>query len=228
MGIGKINLKKEAEKFFDDTRGNMNTIGEKYFNDRKMEGPSYVLHKFFKLVLNGKKPQQAFSMAAEDENYYGNKSWVVSTRKMIADSIFKNHGIKVNPQDKRLIESFDNNYVMEGLFNRKLKSDEADPMADVYSNALILARIFKESGKPVSPSGLGRGKHGSQNIALDMQKGPTYEFQISRDGEVTYMGVFGQEKNPVKIGNILDEKSLKDGLYRYMRLGSQEQYESTK
>jgi len=182
MGIGKINLKKEAEKFFDDTRGNMNTIGEKYFNDRKM----------------------------------------------IADSIFKNHGIKVNPQDKRLIESFDNNYVMEGLFNRKLKSDEADPMADVYSNALILARIFKESGKPVSPSGLGRGKHGSQNIALDMQKGPTYEFQISRDGEVTYMGVFGQEKNPVKIGNILDEKSLKDGLYRYMRLGSQEQYESTK
>ncbi len=208
MGIG-VDFKREAKKFMDETRGNMNTIAEIYFNNRSNEGPAYLLHKFFKLVQNGKKPQDAFYMAAEDENYYGNESWVVSTRKMIADSIFKNHGIKVNPDDPRLTESI----IMKPIFE--------DDMKDVHHSALVLSKIFQAAGKNLKPSGLGRGDNREQNVQLmDEKTGVTYSFTVNEMGEVFY--------KTHKIGNILDEKSLKDGLYRYMRLGSQEQYESKK
>lgn len=120
----------------------------------------------------------------------------------------------------------DESFRMPQLFRKNIQ-DEEDPLKDVYDNALILAQIFKEAGKDVSPSGLGRGKHGIQNISLGGERGPDYEFQVSEDGEVTYMGIFGEKKNPVKIGNINDEKTIRDGLYRYLRLGAdKQQYES--
>lgn len=84
------------------TYGNMNTIAEMYFNDRKMEGPAYVLHQFFRNILEGKNPQDAFAYAAEDENYYGDSEWVVDMREKIADAIWKHHYIKVNSNDPRL------------------------------------------------------------------------------------------------------------------------------
>jgi hypothetical protein len=101
MGIG-VNPKIEAKKFMEETYGNINTIAEIYFNDRKMEGPSYVIHKFFKFLLNGKNPQDAFAYAAEDENFYGDSEWVVDMRKKIADAIYKHHYIEINPNDPRL------------------------------------------------------------------------------------------------------------------------------
>jgi hypothetical protein len=101
MGIG-VNPKVEAEKFMEEMYGNINRIAEKYFNNHKMEGPAYLIHKFFKLVLNGKAPQTAFFLAAEDENFYGDGAWVVEIRKKAADSIYKHHYIKINPNDPRL------------------------------------------------------------------------------------------------------------------------------
>lgn len=101
MGIG-VDPKREAKKFMKKTYGNMNTIAEIYFNDRKMEGPAYVIHKFFKLVLNGKKSQDAFAYAAEDENYYGDDREIVELREKVTDAIFKHHGIKLNANDPRL------------------------------------------------------------------------------------------------------------------------------
>jgi hypothetical protein len=68
----------------------------------------------------------------------------------------------------------------------------------------------------VHPSGMGRRKDGGQNIALlDQDSEMEHQFEVHKSGGVFYRGNYG-EREPARIGNIDDEKMLKDNLERYI------------
>ena len=224
LGIS-VNPKREAKKFMLKTYGNLDTIAEMYFNDRKMEGPAYVIHKFFKNILEGKKLQDAFYEAAEDENFYGNKPWISELRKKVTDAIQKHHRIQVNPEDPRLIESLDEEYIIRPLRD---KDDMEGIRALVTKLVSIINTTEKRVNMKVSEMGLGRDDSGYCLLKDTLTK-TQYVFLISPKGDVTYRGVYRElPKRNDPIGNINDEKSIKNGLYRYLRFGTESQYESKK
>jgi hypothetical protein len=234
MGIG-TNPKREAKKFMQRTYGNINTIAEIYFNDRKMEGPAYVLHKFFRSILEGRIPQDAFYLAAEDENFYGNKSWIMEIREKVTNALQKYHGIKVNPNDPRLMD-LDESYLMHRLFEDDMEASissalrKAEYMKTLRAIVNKLTSIINSMERKVNMKyleiGLGRDDNG-YCILEDTITKTEYVFLISPEGDITYRGVYNElPKRNDLLGNINDEKSLKDGLYRYMRFGVDAQYES--
>jgi len=97
MDIGMV-PKKEARKFMEEFRGNLNTIAQKYLNDRMNHGGAYIVHAFFKAILDGIKPQEAFILSVENENMHHDSKYDIDLREKIAKSILKYHDIKINPQ----------------------------------------------------------------------------------------------------------------------------------
>jgi hypothetical protein len=118
MGIGMTPI-QAAKIFFEETRGNADTIGVKYFGDKQNYGPSSVLHKFFRYVQNLYSPQEAFYRACEDENYYGDKPFIVRIRREISNVLKTYFNIDVD----YIFESKNNEYIMKRLNEEEKKYD---------------------------------------------------------------------------------------------------------
>jgi len=110
MGIG-MDPEMIAKRFMRESGGNLERIARKYFKNCFKQGNAGVLYSFFRNIQFGMKPQKAFFEACENENYYGNRTDIVEDRKEIADVIYNEFGIKVNP----IFESKKDEYVMPSL-----------------------------------------------------------------------------------------------------------------
>jgi hypothetical protein len=110
MGIGII-PKEIAKRFMKENGGNLERISRKYFKNLYKIGNAEVLYQFFRNIQFDMEPQKAFFKACENENYYGKRADIVEDRKEIADVIYNEFGIKVDP----IFESEKDEYVMPSL-----------------------------------------------------------------------------------------------------------------
>jgi hypothetical protein len=122
MGIG-LTLKQIAEKFVDETWGNITKISENFFGDKNHIGQSYIIYKFFKKIKVGQDPQRAFYDACESENYYGDRPDIVQDRKEVSDVLKEHFNIEVD----WIFESVNENF-----------TEESDPIKDLKIGVITI------------------------------------------------------------------------------------------